>query len=417
MINAAVICELNPAHNGHKYIFDEIRKRSGADNLIALMSGNYVQRGEPALVDKYVRTRMALMMGADLVLELPSPFSHQSAREFAMAGVALARATGIVDVLGFGVESSSETDADHENADISLGLLSQAADILSDEPPAYKEALDKALRSGLSYPAASEQALGACGVANAASISSPNNILAREYLRAIKLLGADIEPVAIKRLGDGYNESSPKDGTFASATALRKLLISSVPMETISTYIPSELSTIYEELIRGDIPLICSEDLCAMLSLRLMSIIREGVRPYIFDIPEDLYNSIMRDAERPLIFSERIMNAKSKAYTYTRISRALLNLVLGVSGKEAADLKADGYVPYIRVLGFRQKVSGLLSALKEHASAPIISNAADKRKLLHHSIFYDNVYYSLVSAKSGKGSNIKNEYERQMIII
>lgn len=456
MKTAAVICELNPAHNGHKYIFDEIKKRSGADHLIALMSGNYVQRGEPALLDKYVRTRMALMMGADLVLELPSPFSFQSAREFAMAGVSLAAASGIVDVLGFGAEFPDE-DSDNNGgyAKSFSDILREAAVILLEEPEAYKEALKSELKKGISYPLASEFGLKVCGIEAAEIISSPNNILAREYLRALLLISkkcgcsrslsdlhdnrddhtsAGIETLIIPRIGDGYNDDMPRDANFASATALRRLLLSDASLDQIRTYIPAELCDIYDDIISGISPMISSDDMSNILNFRLLSLIREDCSIDAFDVPEELYNRIIRGAEKPFAFSERISAIKSKRYTYTRISRALLNISLGVTESEVSNLKENGYVPYIRILGFRRQASELLTELKEHAAAPIVSNAAASRDLLSRSVFYDNIYYSLMSSSCRRSfqnqkaafsaaetnaskPQIKNEYERQIIII
>ena len=432
MRTSAVICELNPPHNGHKYIFEEIRKRSGSDYLIAVMSGNYVQRGEPAIVDKFTRARIALMMGADLVLEIPSPFSFQSAREFAMAGVSLVAASGIIDVLGFGAEFPDDNNG---NNDVSFSdMLKEAAAILLEEPPAYKEVLKAELKKGASYPLASECGLKACGIEAAEIISSPNNILAREYLRALKQLSSDIEPLIIPRLGDGYNDDIPKDTRFASATALRRLLLSGASLDEISAYIPAELCGIYEDIISGGSPLLSPDDMSDVLNLRLLSRIHEGLDPDIFDLPKEIYNRIIRDGEKALTFTERALEIKSKGYTYTRVCRALLNLSLGVAESEVTELKEKGYVPYIRILGFRQQASGLLSALKEHAAVPIVSNAASGRDQLGRSVFYDNIYYSLMSSarrqkntpsesyfpdsKNQTEKNpIRNEYERQIVII
>ena len=433
MRTSAVICELNPPHNGHKYIFEEIRKRSCSDYLVAIMSGNYVQRGEPAIADKFTRARMALMMGADLVLEIPSPFSHQSAREFAMAGVSLAAASGIIDVLGFGAEFPDKNITENNGVSFS-DMLKEAAAILLEEPPAYKDTLKAELKNGISYPLASERGLKACGIKYAGLISSPNNILAREYIRALNKLSSDTESLIIPRLGDGYNDDIPKDTHFASATALRRLLLSGASINEISAYIPAELCDIYDDIISGGSPMLSPDDMSDTLNLRLLSRIHEGFDPDVFDLPKEIYNRIIRDGEKPLTFTERALEIKSKGYTYTRVCRALLNLSLGVTESEVTELKGKGYVPYIRILGFRQQASGLLSELKEHSAVPIVSNAAAGRELLGRSVFYDNIYYSLISsARRQKSSHqkssfpltenqtekkpIRNEYERQIVII
>ncbi|HIU87577.1 MAG TPA: nucleotidyltransferase family protein [Candidatus Avilachnospira avistercoris] len=510
MKTAAIICELNPAHNGHKYIFDEVKRRSGADYVIALMSGSYVQRGEPALIDKYLRTKMALKLGADLVLELPSPFSFQSAREFAMAGVRLAEATDIIDVLGFGAEfplsapeaqdmsetycGESSSACDKENAlpmapkdgydslhDDSSNekcltayfseKLKTAAEILLTEPEEFKTALRAALKEGLSYPKASELALKACGIEEASLISSPNNILAREYLRALlitkkkknnfkipsistfgsnvdnslKNISDDLEAyeakyfgnlsttdealnkrghksinaLIIPRIGDGYNEERPKDGRFASATALRKLLLSGASFSEIAPYIPTELYDEYKKLCDANIPLITPDDMSFLLNYRLQ-VLKNFSMPQtrmensdgIFDIPRELYARIMDTAGLIMSYSERIELLKAKSYTYTRLSRALLNLALSVSESEVKAKKDAGYAEYIRILGFKKDSAELLSELKKNAKLPIVSNAAANRELLGSSVFYDNIYYSLATKKS-----CPNEYERQIVII
>ncbi len=503
MKTAAIICELNPAHNGHKYIFDEVKRRSGADYVIALMSGSYVQRGEPALIDKYLRTKMALKLGADLVLELPSPFSFQSAREFSMAGVRLAEATGIIDVLGFGAEfplSASEAQAvsetycgedssayDKEKArtmgtedgcDSQKSLtayfsekLKTAAEILLTEPEEFKTGLRAALKEGLSYPKASELALKACGIEEASLISSPNNILAREYLRALlitkkkknnfkipsistfgsnvdnslKNISDDLEvyeakyfgnlsttdeapnkrghksinALIIPRIGDGYNEERPKDGRFASATALRKLLLSGASFSEIAPYIPTELYDEYKKLCDANIPLITPDDMSLLLNYRLQALKNFSMpedrmenSDGIFDIPRELYARIMDTAGLIMSFSERIELLKAKSYTYTRLSRALLNLALSVSESEVKAKKDAGYAEYIRILGFKKASAELLSELKKNAKLPIVSNNAANRELLGSSVFYDNIYYSLATKKS-----CLNEYERQIVII
>ncbi|MBQ8933975.1 MAG: nucleotidyltransferase family protein, partial [Lachnospiraceae bacterium] len=249
MKTAAVICELNPFHNGHAYLMKKLREESGADYIIALMSGNYVQRGEPAVFEKYTRAKMALSGSsgayADLVLEMPALFSTASAREFAAAGVRMALLSGVADCIGFGTEGSADT----------AGLERQAAFLEAAEnssDPSFSALVKAALKAGKTYPEAlasagfsingSEASVhpdltstgpeasvssGSDAASRAADISAPNNILAAEYLRALKRFDPEhsIRPYSISRVGDGYSSTEAEDPHFCSAGSLRKILL------------------------------------------------------------------------------------------------------------------------------------------------------------------------------------------------
>lgn len=213
-----IVAEYNPFHNGHRYHIEEARKCTGADFVVVVMSGDFVQRGEPAVIDKYHRTEMALSQGADLVLELPAAFACASAEYFATGAVSLLHALGCVDTLCFGSECGH------------LDLLEEIADLFIQEPSEYKEYLKTALKSGYSFPAARDEALkeyfaeDLVKTAQIASVlSAPNNILGIEYIKALKVLGSSIRPVTITRMGQGYHETTFSD-SFCSATALRRLL-------------------------------------------------------------------------------------------------------------------------------------------------------------------------------------------------
>lgn len=284
MRTAAVICECNPLHNGHAYLFRELRCRARADYVLAIMSGNFVQRGEPAIYDKFTRAEMVLLAGADAVIELPPLFAMSSAREFATAAVRTAEATGVVDVLGFGAEGTKpdaaegKTPIDHsasmpdfpsvsasvspsvspaaspsasltESNDKLLSQLTKAASLLQFETePEVQIRLRAALQNGLTYPAArslaltaflTEEHINAGLLAELASLlQHPNNILALEYLRALEAEKKDrrsarqIGALAIQRRGDNYHSEQPEDACFTSATALRGLLLQ--PRELLS---------------------------------------------------------------------------------------------------------------------------------------------------------------------------------------
>ncbi|MBQ9421506.1 MAG: nucleotidyltransferase family protein, partial [Lachnospiraceae bacterium] len=349
MKTAAVICELNPFHNGHARIFRKLREEYGADRVIAIMSGNYVQRGEPAVFDKYVRARMALVGDggdvrvlqntgaaanagvpvnepaggyADLVLELPVVFATSSAHEFAAAGVRLAAATGVVDMLGFGIEppatlgtlgelaqrmdeASSMQEAGAEDAapeDASAdGAASEIA--ASKDCSASSRRLRELLASGMTYPAALSEAYGIEGL-------TPNNILAVEYLRALQALKAEeaaagrscsrITPVAIIRTGDDYNASEVSNPDYTSASALRAELYA----EKAFTYsaVPAALHPLYRELIEGRHALYL-DAFTLLLESRILAAAHNlpHANPLscYLDVSREIADRLMRHADRP----------------------------------------------------------------------------------------------------------------------
>lgn len=440
MQTAAVICEFNPFHNGHKYIIDQAKKITGADYVMAVMSGNFVQRGEPAVMNKFLRAGAALRCGADIVVEIPPFFSTASAADFAGAGVSIASASGIADFLVFGAEKADI----NELSDIAEILLETETDKSSELSEKYSLLLKTGLSSGMSYPAARENALRNLGFKNARLISSPNNILACEYLRAVKSLEASgnpkykkLRPVAVKRIGDSFLAESPSDSSFTSATAIRNILFSyshdsskalcrealrgeasvSELRERLSPYLPKEILELYTDHVfesgSNFEPLISKDRLSDMLNLKLLELMDEDADFTDYcDVSQTLSQRIKKTALRPMTFSDRIETLKTKDYTYSRISRALLHIVLGMRSSEMKELKAHGYTDHIRLLGFRRSSSALLKELKNNSSLPIVTKAADNKELLKHSLKADNIYYSLLA---GKNKYIKNEFEREIV--
>ena len=201
MKTVGIIAEFNPLHNGHKYLLDEAKRLSGADFCIVVMSGNFVQRGSPALLDKYTRTQMALLNGVDLVIELPVIYATASAEYFARGAVRLLDKLGVVDIITFGSECGN------------IELLKKAATELTEETPDFKKNLQDNLKKGLSFPKARSQAIGKQGDG-----SEPNNILGIEYIKALNYWDSSITPTTIERKGSGYH-----DEQMASATAIRKM--------------------------------------------------------------------------------------------------------------------------------------------------------------------------------------------------
>lgn len=349
----AVICEYNPFHNGHARHLALAREKSGADFMLCLMSGALTQRGAFARHDKWLRARMALLGGADLVLELPCRFACAPAPDFASGGVALLRALNVVTHLSFGCEAQS------------LDILFTARDALRDESPAFQSVLKDALDRGLPYPRAralaAESASGLSGLAE--QIALPNTALALEYLQA---LPDGISAVPILREGCGYHDSSPSP--LASATGVRAALtMGDVQTACAAVPFPEELLSAER---RGEFH---PEDaLTQVLFYRLRTMDAASLRD-IAGMDEGLEHRFLRAAQTAASREELIAAIKSKRYTHARLSRLCAHILLGVPRDFAAEHRAPTYA---RVLGFRKDAAPLLRAIKAHASIPLVTKAA-----------------------------------------
>ena len=349
----AVICEYNPFHNGHARHLALARERSGADFMLCLMSGALTQRGAFARHDKWLRARMALLGGADLVLELPCRFACAPAPDFASGGVALLRALGVVTHLSFGCEAQS------------MDVLFAARDALRDESPAFQSVLKDALDRGLPYPRAralaAESASGLSGLAE--QIALPNTALALEYLQA---LPDGISAVPILREGCGYHDSSPSP--LASATGVRAALTTG-DVQTAGAAVPFPEELLSAER-RGEFH---PEDaLTQVLFYRLRTMDAASLRE-IAGMDEGLEHRFLRAAQTAASREELIAAIKSKRYTHARLSRLCTHILLDVSRDFATEHRAPTYA---RVLGFRKDAAPLLRAIKAHTSIPLVTKAA-----------------------------------------
>ena len=423
---AGIIAEYNPFHNGHHYQIQELRRLTGADYVVVAMSGDFVQRGEPAIFDKYTRTRMALCGGADLVVELPVLFATSSAEDFSSCGVALLEKLG-VDLLCFGSESGD------------LKKLQKAAEILVKEPEAWKIRLKEHLKKGETYPTA--RSLATTEYTKdpelAALLSSPNNILAIEYLKALKKRSSPVTPVTIQRQGAGYHDtrleqeesfrSVSENKFFASASAIRSLIQnngfdSGAITEKLRSQIPATtLSALISEDAL-DTP-VFPDDLTTLLNFRLLSLTQEQKGFSTFsDLSPELASRLAKQTLQFASCTERIDHLKTKGYTYTRISRALLHLLLGITSEQIFHARALDYAPYARILGFQKSSALLLSHLREKSQIPLITKTADAGKLLtpdaldilETDFFASHLYQAILA---GKGRHIRNEYTKSVIIV
>jgi len=358
-----IVCEYNPFHNGHLYHIIQSKKLTGADYTIAIMTGNFAQRGDVSLVDKWSKAEMALLAGVDLVIELPVIYSVSSAENFAEGAVKILNSLKIVNNISFGSETRD------------INLLDRIAEVLYNEPKEFQTILSHELSKGISYPKARENALMMYlnDVRRFANVlSSPNNILGVEYLKALRKTRSNILPVCIPRVGAGHNDTTYSKN-IASATIVRNLVNTNkydslefkrlVPLTTGSIlsenikkgHIISGLHVFEKEII---------------YTLRRMSILEIANLP---DVSEGLEYKIKQAANSCNSLIEFYNIVSSKRYTQTRISRILVYALLGITRKDMQLSKSIS--PYVRVLGFNNAGKKLLSMISEaNPKLPLITS-------------------------------------------
>ena len=346
-----IIAEYNPFHNGHLYHLLQAKDLAQADYVVAVISGNFTQRGDTSIVDKWTKAYMAICGGCDLVLELPTVYSVSSAENFASGAIKILDSLKIVDSIAFGAEASD------------LATLNNIANVLYTEPRGYTNILTHELQKGISFPSARENAILMYlnDIKRYANIlNSPNNILAIEYLKALKTQKSNMNPIMVKRSKVYYNDDRIVDD-FASATAIRKL-IKRREYEDLRKVVPRSTYKILSRQIRdGNIVLgLENFEKEIIYTLRKMSIREIANLP---DVSEGLENLIKNSADNCNDMSKLIANIKSKRYTQTRIQRILLYALLGIDKKMMEDSKK--VTPYVRVLGFTNKGKELISEINK----------------------------------------------------
>ena len=347
-----IISEYNPFHNGHLYHLIKSKKITNAEYTIAVVGGNFTQRGNASLLDKWSKTEMALLNGIDLVIELPLLYSISSAENFAEGAIKILDSLQIVDTISFGTETSDIT------------ILDRFADILYNEPKEYKALLSHELSKGMSYPKARENALMLYlnDIRRFAPIlSSPNNILGIEYLKALKKYKSTITPLSIQRIKSGYNDIN-FSGNIASATAIRNLILNH-EYKDLNKILPiSSYSILKENIKKGHIVRdISNFDKIILYKLRSMSIEEISNLP---DVSEGLEYSIKKAADSCNTIYEFINIVNSKRYTKTRLQRILLYALLNVTKKDIQISKK--VMPYIRILGFNEKGKYIVSQISRN---------------------------------------------------
>lgn len=360
-----IVAEYNPFHNGHAYHIEQTKKETDCDAIVAIMSGNFIQRGVPALFDKWTRTKMALENGVDLVIELPLYYSTSSAEYFAQGSISLLDGLGVVKNISFG--SNTED----------LDALKRIANVLYLEPDNFKKLMQSELKRGTSYPIARSNALknflkkeyDAKYIADI--LLDPNNILGIEYLKALMYSNSSIKPILIKRKGGDYNSKSITEN-ICSATAIRELLEKN-ELKTVKGLMPDKSFDIMnKEIVNGRVPMFLKN-----FENEILYVLRKSSTYDLLelaDVTEGLENLIKKASSEGMELEKLIDVIKTKRYTRTRIQRILLHALLNVKKNEVEDYK---YNPqYIRVLGFTKTGEKVLSQISNNSNLPVVTSVS-----------------------------------------
>jgi len=373
MKTVGLITEYNPFHNGHLYHLNESKKITECDYSIAIMSGNFVQRGEPAIVDKWTRAKMAVDSGVDLVIELPFIYASQSAELFAYGAVNTLDKLGIVNSLCFGSEIGN------------IDILKSISSVLVKEPDLYRSYLKNSLDNGNSFPKAREYALVEYfktsnfndwhSIKNI--LTNPNNILAIEYLKAIQLLNSNIIPFTISRLTSNYHDKN-LSGEISSATAIRKELFNNTNIESLSYAIPNSTYLYIKEYLESGKQFNSLNNFSQIITY-LIRELGENKLKSIMDIEGGLERRFMRCSEKYFSIDNLIECISTKRYTNSRLKRILIHLLVGLDQETFKQLHKFG-PQYIRVLATNEKGLYLLKEIKKKNTIEIVTKFADYKK-------------------------------------
>jgi predicted nucleotidyltransferase len=359
-----IIAEYNPFHNGHLYHLCESKAACGADTVVAVMSGDFVQRGEPALLDSWTRADMAREQGVDLVLALPFAYACNNAEYFARGALRILDGLGCVDFLSFGSEIGDE------------GKLRAAATVFADDSEALNARIREGMADGLAYPKARQNAVEAlAGSATAAVLSTPNDILAVEYLKELILLNSSIKPIIVKRYAAG--SSGVNAGlSVAGATAIRDMLLAG-EAERASAYMPPDVWAAIRSYTNGSGRLLALDDMRAFLLYATLTA-DTACLSRILSATEGLENRLIRAARRGRDMADIVRFTKTKRYTETRIKRLIIHTVMGLTKDDMRAVEAGGI--YGRVLAFSDRGAKLIRRVKKTTGAiPLITNPNRER--------------------------------------
>ncbi|HEX5564453.1 MAG TPA: nucleotidyltransferase [Sporosarcina sp.] len=392
-----IVVEYNPLHNGHVYHAQQARKATGADVIIAVMSGNFLQRGEPAFVDKWARTKMALAAGVDIVFELPYRFATGNAPVFAQGAI------GLLDAAGCGAFCFGSEDGNIEPFQNSLRLVDRHAD-------EYETTVKHAVAEGLSYPMALNKAyktiLAGQSAVPVADLSLPNNILGFHYMEASQSIGSSMDAVTIKRMGAGYHDETLDSQKIASATGIRKSFFGSKTLDDVADFIPEATRNLLLEWQSERKGFANWESFYPFLRFIILRNGPSRLRS-IADVSEGIENLVFRAAQSQDSFQSFMDAVKSKRYTWTRIQRMLTHILTGFTKGMRTEMEKPAY---LRLLGMTSEGRSYLSERKKNLPLPLISKVASfSDPSLDMDITASNIY-GLALAKGSVESKIGLDY-------
>lgn len=411
----AIICEYNPLHYGHWYHIQEAKKLSGCDAVMCIQAGNFTQRGEPAITNKYVRARMALEASADIVVQIPTAYCCSSAEIFATAGVKIANSFDNVTHLAFGCETEN------------FELLKELAKFFANEPKEYKEKLKKYLDMGNSLPVSRTKAVEELMKEDKAVfseitetlniLSKPNNILAIEYLKALYKSKSTITPVFTVRSNSDYN-SADLNGKDSSATAIRTRLLNKNKVKAIKKLVPPfTYSLLKEDINKFGLPdLELYNNICSYV---LKTSSADEIKQ-IYDVSEGIENRFIDSAKKFKDFNELLLDVKTKRYTYTRLKRIVLRLVLKINKDIVSQIYKMDKLPFIKVLAFDGNNKELLSNINANTNliirnSNIVKNPSPEYKTLAEIEDRANAVFNLLLRKDKTIPNFAPDLYTQTI--
>ncbi|MBO5261226.1 MAG: nucleotidyltransferase family protein [Coprococcus sp.] len=421
MSTVGIVCEYNPFHKGHQYQINMALEKSGADSVVCFMSGNFLQRGVPALADKYTRAHIALREGVAAVFEIPFVYATSSARDYAYAAVALMNKLRCIDYISFGAETNN------------LELLKFIAHITINEPEAVSKDINQLVSSGLSYGRARATAIcsyiknGTFEEKDSALLhdfnvnelddilASPNNILAIEYLAALEKTESSIKPVLIPRAIAHYNSTSTRND-ICSATAIREKL-KKEDISFLSRHVPASCYDILKDAYKKTFP-VFDDSLSQLLSgARLM-----GLRTDVVDMDNDLAGRFSK-LDINMSYNETALKLKCRNYTLTHIQRALLHYIFQLTPDIYSFFKEHGTIYYARLLGMRLDKRHIVNRIKKCTDIPIITKTARANDILDYpadimfsfdtraQLVYSNIVYNKY------GENIPDDFRQKPNIV
>ena len=396
----AIICEYNPLHYGHLYHIQKAKELSGCDAVMCIQAGNFTQRGEPAITNKYVRARMALEAGADIVVQIPTAYWCSSAEIFALAGVKIANSFDDVTHLAFGCETEN------------FELLKEIAKYFANEPKEYKEKLKKFLDLGDSLPVSRQKAIEELMKEDKVEFSEitetlniltkPNSILGIEYLKALIRTKSKIEPIFTTRSNSDYN-SADLNGKDSSATAIRTKLLSKQKIRAIKKLVPSfTYKLLKDDIDEFGLPdLNLYNDLCSYVVKTSLASDYKNV----YDVSEGIENRFLESAKKFKDFNELLLDVKTKRYTYTRLKRIVLRLLLKIDKNIVSEIYKMDKLPFIKVLAFNAEKKDCLSSVSANTNliirnSNIVRNPSEEYVTLANIEDRANAVFNLLLKKS-----------------